>query len=441
MWNSLDGGITWDNCDTNVVGNAYAVHPDHHQTLFHPITGYLFDCNDGGVNYSSDLGATWTSISTGLVTHQFYSIAFAETDAEVVIGGCQDVGTFTSSQAHGGKWRNDFSGDSFGHLIDHSDEATWYGTAYINRQRVKSTDSGLNWNEINTGTSGDDQWRMPYAMHPDNNNVLLSSNDNFMYKTTNGGASWSTVSNAGFIGGFVFDEVNPSLVYAHELFGSTIYRSSDGGDSWFALIASPGSPITDLAVDPSTPGRVYATIGSFSFANQVFVSPDSGQNWTNISMGLPEVPANTIDICDYDSSEIYVGTDIGVWVSETRGQSWYQYGTGLPAAVVVEDLHYYAPDGTVRIGTYGRGYWRADALTGPPVVSGIRETVNQPIRVHPNPSPGIFQFDAPIGPVRIFDQQGRLIITTHATTLDLTNHSSGVYEAVTSEGTVRLVKE
>jgi len=87
LWKSVDGGINWTTIDRDTAGTSYAVHPDHHQTVFHPHTGELFDFNDGGVNYSSDLGANWTSISDGLITHQFYSIAFAETDPNVVIGG------------------------------------------------------------------------------------------------------------------------------------------------------------------------------------------------------------------------------------------------------------------------------------------------------------------------------------------------------------------
>src|SRR6185436_8877292 len=176
FWKSYDGGYTWTNCDLDSAGTNYAVHPDHHQTLFHPLTGHLFDCNDAGINYSDDEGATWTSISDVLITHQFYSIAFAETDSEVVIGGAQDVGLFSSTQSLSvAAWENEFSGDAFGCTIDYQDEDTWYATVYLNFRRIKSTTSGLNWAQINNGTNTTDQWRMPMAMHPDDNQTLLSS--------------------------------------------------------------------------------------------------------------------------------------------------------------------------------------------------------------------------------------------------------------------------
>jgi photosystem II stability/assembly factor-like uncharacterized protein len=439
LWTSTDGGVNWAATDIDIATNGYALHPDHHQTVFHPITGDLMDCNDGGVNYSSDMGSTWTSISEGLITHQFYSIAFAETDPEVVIGGTQDVGTFSTKTASTGGWNNDFSGDAFGHVIDHSDEDIWYGSNYINFQRIKTTDAGSNWYLANNGTSGDDQWRMPMAMHPTNSSTLLSSNDNFMYKTTNGGGSWSVVANAGYIGTFEYDKVNPNLVYANELLGSIVYRSTDGGNTWFMLGNSPGNPITDLAADPSNTGVVYATVGSFGANNQLYVSYNSGLNWTNISSGLPSVPAHTVAVCPYNDQEIYVGNEIGVWVSQDGGTTWSGYNDGLPAAIVVEDLHYYAPDLSIRIGTYGRGYWKTNALDLPLDVNDNGQILRK-VQAYPNPSNGVFTLSESIGSYTIYTVTGQEILSSDQLEIDLSNMPEGVYILKGKEASLKLIK-
>jgi hypothetical protein len=141
FWKSTDGGYNW--VDADLVGFNYAIHPDHHQTLFHPITGDLFDCNDGGVDYSGDLSENWNSMSDGLITHQFYTIASAETDPEVVIGGAQDVGLFSSIQSTSTMdWEQEFNGDAFGCAIDFTNENIWYGAMYLNEQRVKTNNAG-----------------------------------------------------------------------------------------------------------------------------------------------------------------------------------------------------------------------------------------------------------------------------------------------------------
>lgn len=410
LWKSTDGGSTW--LDSDLDSLSYAVHPDHHQTLFHPLTGDLFDCNDGGVNYSSDGGESWTNVSNGLVTHQFYTIASAKTDEDVVIGGTQDVGTFSTTTASEGGWNNDFSGDAFGHAIDHTDASIWYGTNFLNFQRIKTTDSGGEWALINEGTSGADQWRMPVVMHPLDNEMLFSSNNNFMYKSTNGGQSWSQVSSYGSIGTFVFSE-DPFVMYANQLNGSTIYQSDDVGETWSPLtVQMPGS-VTDLATHPTEVGYLYATIGSYADDNQLWFSWNWGESWQNITNGLPPVPAHTIAINPSNGDEIYVGTEIGVWVSENGGLSWEQYNEGLPAAVVVEDMHIHEASGTLRIGTYGRGYWVTDVITD--IITELVSEEENSMVLFPNPANDVvsISFDRPLNSARLelMDVQGRLVLS------------------------------
>lgn len=384
LWKSTDGGYNW--FDGDILGFNYAVHPDHHQTLFHPLTGDLFDCNDGGVDYSSDFAQNWTSVSAGLITHQFYTLVSAETDPEVVIGGAQDVGLFSSLESLSTmEWDQEFSGDAFGCAIDYTDENIWYGAMYFNEQRVKTNTAGDIWFSINDGTNDADQWRMPMVMHPSDNSILFSSGDGNIFKTTDGGNFWNAVSAPGEIGCIEFDKVNPDIVYASELFGGTVYRSTDGGNQWVQLPSSPGSPITDLAADPMHSGVVYAAVGSFG-NEQVFKSTDLGAQWLNISYNLPAVPVNTIAIDPNDYTNIYAGTDLGVWASEDGGFSWSSFNDGLPV-VVVDDIHFYAPDSSIRIGTYGRGYWRSPALPSSLPI-GVQEPLSpeSDLTVFPNPA-------------------------------------------------------
>lgn len=386
LWTSSDGGATWTDSDLNPSATAYAVHPDHHQTLFHPLTGDLVDCNDGGVNYTSDEGANWTQVSDGLITHQFYSIAISQTNTDYVLGGTQDVGTFSTRTAHsGGNWKQEFSGDAFGHAIDPTDASIWYATNYINLQRIRSSNAGDTWVQINAGTSGTDQWRMPMEIHPSNPLVLMSSNDNSIYMSSNRGSTWQAVANPGTPIGFIeWDAIDHDMIYCSQLWGGNIYRSSDGGNLWYQLLNSPGSPITDLHADPWDQGTLYATVGSFGQQEQVYRSTNSGLSWGNVSGNLPAIPANTITVDPNDNQNLYVGTDLGVWVSENGGLTWAEFNDSLPR-VVVEDLHFYAGDSTLRMGTYGRGYWRTKALQ--PTFVGVRAPAGGlDLALGPNPA-------------------------------------------------------
>lgn len=439
FWKSINGGIDWELKDINPDTTALALHADHHQTLYHPLTGDLFDCNDGGANYTADGGVNWTSISDGLITHQFYSVAFAKTDPNVVIGGTQDVGTFTSTNAHtGGNWGNPVGGDTFRHAISPTDENVWYGTHYSSYQRFRTTDAGMAWNVINDGTTGEDQWLMPICIHPSNPNIMLTSDYSYIYKSVNAGTLWTPVATPGSVSTIEFDIQNPLIVYASQLFGGNVYRSVDGGDTWSLMASSPGSPITDLAADPIESGKLYATIGSYAEDAQLFVSINAGETWNNITNDLPQIPTNAVAISPYNNDQIYVANDFGVWFSPDGGTSYEQFSNGLPNAIVVNDIHYYAPDTSVRIGTYGRGYWKAKAQDAIYAKVDKQEEKNNPF-VFPNPSQDRFYLSAPVGYYAVYDQLGNLLMRQDDLEIDLSSYPPGIYYLTSPIGQYKLV--
>lgn len=433
LWKSVNGGQNWSLIDTTQQGTA-ALHVDHHQTLYHPLTGDLFDVNDGGINYSSDGGGSWTSISDGLITHQFYTLVSAQTDPEVVIGGAQDVGFFSNLQAHDTPtWDNSINGDAFGSAIDFTNENIWYTTSFAKYRRIKSINAGLNWALINNGTSDHDQWRMPMVMHPENPSVLLSSNDYFMYKTVDGGVTWQTTANTGYISCFEFDKTNPNLVYAAQLHGGTVYRSVDGGSSWTALGSSPGSPITDLAADPSQLGVVYASVGSFDSQNQVFKSMNGGNTWVNISNNFPPIPATTLCVNPFNSNILYVGADLGVWKTEDGGDNWELMNNASLPYVAIGDIHYYQPDSTIRVGTYGRGYWKIKDLEQLPTAGQETSDAGE-MQLFPNPANDevnvVFPGDEKVENIKLYNIAGQLEQTNFAPTFSISRLPVGIYFAL-----------
>lgn len=110
-------------------------------------------------------------------------------------------------------------------------------------------------------------------------------------------------------------------------------------------------------------GTVYLTQhGRFDddFAPYVWMSKDFGRTWIDISKGLPLGPVNVIREDPVDRNILYVGTDLGVYVSKDRGQSWQVLGGNLPS-VYVHDLIIHPRDNVLVIATHGRGMWLLDA--------------------------------------------------------------------------------
>ena len=86
----------------------------------------------------------------------------------------------------------------------------------------------------------------------------------------------------------------------------------------------------------------------------------------------------------FNGNTLYVGADLGVWRSIDGGASWALYNNLTLPYVAIGDMHYYKPDSTLRVGTYGRGYWRIKTFLP---ISGIKETVPTLLEwsVYPNP--------------------------------------------------------
>ena len=121
-----------------------------------------------------------------------------------------------------------------------------------------------------------------------------------VYRTTDGGATWSKIlyvdENTG-AADLSMDPNNPRVLYAgmweHRRFpwtvqsggpGSGIYKSMDGGDTWEELTKGLPEEMGKVAVDvsPANSNRVFANIESHPEKGGVFRSDDAGKTWKHV---------------------------------------------------------------------------------------------------------------------------------------------------------------
>ena len=402
---SDDGGRTWGLVSSMAMPQTMTttpVHVDQHGIAFHPAydgdaNQTLIVGNDGGVfrtlnaRAPSTTGARatcspvnlqlrWESLNRGYAVTQFYHGA-PFPDGTRYFGGAQDNGTVLGGDDNGiDGWRPIFGGDG-GHVaVNPSNTQTLYvETQWANI--AKSIDSGARWS---SATRGLDPVRSdvlgpeanylfvtPFVMDPANPERLWTGGD-FLYRTANGAQQWTKASTLLPDGGLTSaiaiapSDSNRVLVGTHK--GDVLFsrRALDANAQTEWTIVRPRSGwVTSVAFDARNADIVYATYGNFGGAH-VYRSVDGGANWQVLDgagdTGLPDIPVHSLVVDPDDQSRLYLGTDLGVFVSIDGGQQWLVEETGFGPAVTEWLSLIRDTSGRKRLFafTHGRGAWRVD---------------------------------------------------------------------------------
>ncbi len=167
------------------------------------------------------------------------------------------------------------------------------------------------------------------AVHPTKPQIVYVSTKTGVFKTRDGGKTWSPMPQ-GLEGAQVIslaiDPVLSSTIYAGT-FATAVYKSADGGQRWQpANLGLKGhvSVVYDLAIDPKDTRIVYlaTTIGPYRSMN-------AGGNWTEIVHGMESVYTATLAIDPENSTTLYAGTSGGMYKSTDRGNRWEIINKGL----------------------------------------------------------------------------------------------------------------
>jgi hypothetical protein len=377
---STNGGASF----SSVAG----LHADHHAQWFFPGNpATILKGTDGGLYRSTNGGTSWTHFNN-LPISQFYTVEAHPAEPFKVYGGLQDNGVKRTTTGGLADWSNVIGGDGFEVHVDPRSTQVIYAESQFGALR-RSTDGGASFASATSGLSGRLGWKTPLAVDPASTGTGLTSTvylgSHLLFRSTNSAGSWTAISgdltngNQG-VGGVVFGTITTVAVAPSNR--NTIYIGTDdsnvwvtrnGGSTYTRLDATlPDLWVTRVAVDPANDAIAYATFSGFRVDQplaHVFRTTDFGTTWTNISSDLPDAPVNEIAIDPSQSSTLYVGTDVGVFVSHDTGGTWAPLGVGLPDGVVVTDMKIIAgPPPTLLAATYGRSIFSIE-LPAPPTTT------------------------------------------------------------------------
>lgn len=356
IWKSDDGGANWDlSAHWYGGGGAPYVHADIHDLIYRPDGSACYAACDGGVFVTDDGGASWQDMSDGLQIGQMYRLGGSATNSDIVIQGWQDNGT---SVYNAGAWNRRIGGDGMECFIDWNDADVMFGELYYGDIK-RSTNGGDNFYDIKNDITEDGDWITPWQQDPLDPNTLYAGYKN-VWKSTDQGDSWTVISTFGGsnLKSLVVAPSDPNYIYVSN--GTTIHKTTDGGANWNTVTypLAGVDAITYITVSANDPNVVWITRSGYSIGNKVYKSINGGASWTNLSNGLPNLPVNCVVNQAGTAQGIYVGTDAGVYYTDTILSNWMPYSNGLPNTVIDElEIHY--GSNKLRAATYGRGLWES----------------------------------------------------------------------------------
>lgn len=392
---SGDAGTSW----TGVAGAGQLLHVDQHAMAFSADGANFWVGNDGGVYRTTDTGTgttvNWQDRNATLQLTQYYTyFTIDPADINRSLAGSQDNGVhlYDGGQPATSAWQEVACGDGAGAVID-----------FLNPQNVFANCQGVDIRKSTVGGSvgsfvGSDSgisdsnglFIPPLVADPTDSNRLYFGASR-LWQTRDSGATWNAlsafaVSNNG---------VSNIAVAPTDTSGNTVYAvTADGvfarstnalapvGSTTMPTVPTTGLPageyLSAIAVCPvqsycanQTPKNVVYLVASGFGHGHVFKTTDASLGtvaWTDISGNLPNLPVNDIALDPDQPGTIYIGTDLGVYVSANDGATWASLANGLPN-VAVFGLKLHRSSRTLRAVTHGRGAWDLYvpfAITGGP---------------------------------------------------------------------------
>src|SRR2546427_2276053 len=384
-----------------------AVHGDFHDVWIDAGSpNVVITCDDGGLWRSEDGGTRWKHM-LNLPLSQFYHVSTDNDDPYHVYGGLQDNSSWVGDSSYPGgvtnsRWENMFNGDGFWVFEDPSDRAYLYAEAQggeigrVNRytHEARPIQPLPNYGEKKLHFN----WNTPIHMSPNEKGTIYIGAQ-FLFRSRDHGQSWQRISpdlstndpekqKQEESGGVTIDnsaaEMHTSIYSISESpkNGQIVWVGTDDGNlqitrdgakTWTNIVGNvtgleKNSWVSTVEANRYDEATAYATFHRHTFGDlkpYAYKTIDYGKTWTALPVQDSGVKgyAHVIKEDTVDPNLLFLGTEVGLWISVDGGQRWAQYkGSNFPA-VAVRDIVVHPRESDLVLATHGRGIWIIDDIS------------------------------------------------------------------------------
>ncbi|UCH98159.1 MAG: hypothetical protein JSV88_15265, partial [Candidatus Aminicenantes bacterium] len=277
-------------------------------------------------------------------------------------------------------WKHLGGGDGFFVFVDPEDSNTVYFEYQFGALLRKNLSSGKTKNIMPKTRIGEPalrcNWMTPFIISP-HNHLTLYFGAQKLFKSLNRGDTWHCISpdlttspgpekqgdvTYGTITSISESRFQPGLIYVGTDDGNIQVTHNDGV-TWEKMNTGlPQRWVSRVIASGYDKATVYAALTGYrqdDFKSYLYRSTNFGKTWTSICANLPDESVNVIREDPKNENILYVGTDLGIYVSIDKGNTWYSLCNNLPITPV-HDLVVHPRDNELVIGTHGRGAFILD---------------------------------------------------------------------------------
>ncbi|MBL6448486.1 T9SS type A sorting domain-containing protein [Fulvivirga sp. 29W222] len=337
LYRSTDGGNNFSLISYWTGGCDTYVHADQHMILFNPnsVDEVIFG-NDGGVFYSADLTAGNPSISArnnGYNVTQFYGAAIHPTaGTNHFLAGAQDNGSHRFGNA-GMNSTTEVSGGDGAYCNIDQDEPNYQWTQYVYNNFYRSTNGGTSFSGISEFGSSTGRFINP-SRYDDTNNIMYSAagTDQMLRWSNAQTGSTGTFVTLNSLDGGQISAITVSPNTSNRLFvgtgtgvgagpGGKVYRIDNAnmsGPRTATDISSSSFPansyVSCVEVENGDDNHILVVFSNYGVSS-IWETVDGGTSWTEVEGDLPDMPVRWALFHPLDNNAAIIATELGVWTT------------------------------------------------------------------------------------------------------------------------------